>query len=141
MVRDGQQKTQSALICLGFLCCVLVPGAGIEPARCCHRGILSPVRLPVPPSRLIESEDYQPKHRFRQVAAPFCGAFQTPIEHIGTDILYPRIISVDISRHTPGCKKNTFQTYSYLLIEQLAVRMRHERQNSPHSQPDYRPRR
>lgn len=29
----------------------LVPGAGIEPARCRHRGILSPVRLPVPPSR------------------------------------------------------------------------------------------
>ncbi len=29
----------------------LVPGAGIEPAQCYHRGILSPVRLPVPPSR------------------------------------------------------------------------------------------
>lgn len=29
----------------------LVPGAGIEPARCHHRGILSPVRLPIPPSR------------------------------------------------------------------------------------------
>jgi hypothetical protein len=30
---------------------LLVPGAGIEPARCHHRGILSPVRLPIPPSR------------------------------------------------------------------------------------------
>jgi len=29
----------------------LVPGAGIEPARCRQRWILSPVRLPVPPSR------------------------------------------------------------------------------------------
>ncbi len=29
----------------------MVPGAGIEPARCCQRGILSPVRLPIPPSR------------------------------------------------------------------------------------------
>jgi len=28
-----------------------VPGAGIEPARCRQRGILSPVRLPIPPSR------------------------------------------------------------------------------------------
>ncbi len=27
----------------------LVPGAGLEPARCRHRRILSPVRLPVPP--------------------------------------------------------------------------------------------
>ncbi len=23
----------------------MVPGAGLEPARCCHRGILSPIRL------------------------------------------------------------------------------------------------
>src|SRR5450830_1849858 len=30
---------------------MLVPGAGIEPARCHHRGTLSPVRLPIPPSR------------------------------------------------------------------------------------------
>ncbi len=30
----------------------MVPGAGIEPARCRHRGILSPLRLPVsPPGR------------------------------------------------------------------------------------------
>lgn len=29
----------------------VVPGVGIEPTQCCHRGILSPVRLPVPPSR------------------------------------------------------------------------------------------
>ena len=28
----------------------MVPGAGIEPARCCHRGILSPLRLPISPS-------------------------------------------------------------------------------------------
>ena len=30
---------------------LVVPGAGIEPARLEGRGILSPVRLPVPPSR------------------------------------------------------------------------------------------
>jgi hypothetical protein len=30
----------------------LVPGEGIEPSWCRHRGILSPVRLPIPPSRL-----------------------------------------------------------------------------------------
>ncbi len=27
----------------------LVLVAGLEPARCCHRGILSPLRLPIPP--------------------------------------------------------------------------------------------
>jgi hypothetical protein len=31
----------------------LVPGAGIEPARCRQRGILSPVRLPIPPPGLL----------------------------------------------------------------------------------------
>src|SRR5450759_2703041 len=30
---------------------LLVPGGGIEPPWCHHRGILSPVRLPIPPSR------------------------------------------------------------------------------------------
>ncbi len=30
----------------------MVPKAGIEPARCCHHGILSPARLPVPSLRL-----------------------------------------------------------------------------------------
>ena len=29
----------------------MVPGGGIEPPRCCHRRILSPLRLPVPSSR------------------------------------------------------------------------------------------
>jgi hypothetical protein len=29
----------------------VVPGGGIEPPRCHQRGILSPVRLPIPPSR------------------------------------------------------------------------------------------
>ena len=29
----------------------LVPLTGIEPVRCFHRGILSPLRLPVPPQR------------------------------------------------------------------------------------------
>jgi hypothetical protein len=31
----------------------LVPGAGLEPARGEPRGILSPLRLPVPPPRLM----------------------------------------------------------------------------------------
>ena len=27
----------------------MVPGTGIEPVRCLHRGILSPLRLPISP--------------------------------------------------------------------------------------------
>ncbi len=26
---------------------------GLEPIRCCHRGILSPLRLPIPPQKQI----------------------------------------------------------------------------------------
>ena len=29
----------------------LVPGEGLEPSQCHHRRILSPLRLPIPPSR------------------------------------------------------------------------------------------
>ena len=31
----------------------MVPLTGIEPVRCCHRGILSPLRLPIPPQRPV----------------------------------------------------------------------------------------
>ena len=37
------------LFCMPFM----VPLTGIEPVRCCHHGILSPGRLPVPPQRHI----------------------------------------------------------------------------------------
>ena len=33
----------------------LVPGGGIEPPLCCQNWILSPARLPIPPSRLWET--------------------------------------------------------------------------------------
>jgi S-adenosylmethionine:tRNA ribosyltransferase-isomerase len=36
----------------------LVPGEGIEPTWCCHRRILSPLRLPVPPSRQRRKRNY-----------------------------------------------------------------------------------
>ncbi len=32
-----------------------MPGEGLEPSQCCHRRILSPLRLPIPPSRLGQS--------------------------------------------------------------------------------------
>ena len=36
----------------------MVPGAGLEPARCFHRGILNPLRLPIsPPRHRVASPD------------------------------------------------------------------------------------
>ena len=37
----------------------MVPVAGLEPARCRHRGILSPLRLPIPPHRHITNNEPQ----------------------------------------------------------------------------------
>ena len=33
----------------------LVPGGGLEPPRPCDLRILSPLRLPIPPSRLVHT--------------------------------------------------------------------------------------
>ena len=40
----------------------MVPAVGVEPTRCCHHGILSPARLPIPSSRrngiIVTSDPY-----------------------------------------------------------------------------------
>ena len=47
----------------------LVPLTGIEPVRCCHRGILSPLRLPIPPQRLMRKDAQKfPFEHFRIIA-------------------------------------------------------------------------
>ena len=52
------KATRNCLVFLGefnnlFLKLIhLVPGAGLEPARSCLRGILSPLCLPIPPPGL-----------------------------------------------------------------------------------------
>ena len=42
----------------------LVPVAGVEPARCCHRRILNPLRLPIPSHRQIVAAElgFKPRH-------------------------------------------------------------------------------
>ena len=45
-----QREPRTRIACRGSR---LVPVAGVEPARCCHRRILSPLRLPIPSHRLI----------------------------------------------------------------------------------------
>ncbi len=49
----------------------LVPRAGIEPAWCYHRGILSPLRLPVsPPGHYMKAEaGIEPAYTALQAAA------------------------------------------------------------------------
>lgn len=50
---------------------VLVPGGGLEPPRPCDRWILSPLRLPIPPSRQELKQIAQPAC-FRQDISPLC---------------------------------------------------------------------
>ncbi len=48
----------------------MVPPTGIEPVQCCHRGILSPLRLPIPPWRPIILEYYNKLSDICQVPDP-----------------------------------------------------------------------
>ena len=48
------QQSMKALYFLGCSLINLVPGTGLEPVRSFPRGILSPLRLPIPPSRRME---------------------------------------------------------------------------------------
>ena len=48
---------------------ILVPGGGVEPPRSEDRRILSPLRLPVPPSRLT----YVYEHQLNRTIAEVCG--------------------------------------------------------------------
>ena len=51
----------------------VVPGEGIEPTLCCQNRILSPARLPVPPSRRGSgalSRSYDPISKFVIVSVP-----------------------------------------------------------------------
>ena len=42
-----KNKTEQSGLCSDDV----VPMTGLEPVRCCHRGILSPLRLPISPHR------------------------------------------------------------------------------------------
>ena len=44
--------------------------AGLEPARCCHRGILSPLRLPIPPHQPTQSKEQANRPRLTFYARP-----------------------------------------------------------------------
>ena len=48
----------------------LVPVTGLEPVRCCHRGILSPLRLPISPHRRV-SIDFE----YYTVIMGYCQGF------------------------------------------------------------------
>ncbi len=47
--KKAKRKTRSNL--MGLTGTNLVPETGLEPVRCFHRGILSPLRLPISPLR------------------------------------------------------------------------------------------
>jgi hypothetical protein len=56
---------------------LLVPGGGVEPPRGCPRRILSPLRLPVPPSRLLSEH---PRRTIRSAVLPqTCAASKTSV--------------------------------------------------------------
>ena len=46
---------------------ILVPATGLEPVRCCHRGILSPLRLPISPRRHLKLEKTAKQRFYRTI--------------------------------------------------------------------------
>ena len=52
----GDGATLVILIIYVFI--LVVPGAGLEPAQYCYRGILSPLRLPISPSGHKRKDKY-----------------------------------------------------------------------------------
>ena len=64
----------------------MVPRAGIEPARCCHRGILSPLRLPIsPPGLQVEARiGFEPTLEWFAIT---CIAFLLPRHNLLLQIL------------------------------------------------------
>jgi hypothetical protein len=67
----------------------MVPGAGLEPARIYIRGILSPLRLPIPPPRRTNLLEAAPGFE------PGIGVLQTPALPLG--YAATRIISILIN--------------------------------------------
>ena len=62
---------------------LLVPLTGIEPVRCCQRGILSPLRLPVPPQRRMRNHPFiivdfsrSVKFEFVHIRTRFCPQYR-----------------------------------------------------------------
>lgn len=45
----------------------MVPAIGVEPIRCCHHGILSPARLPIPSHRHLSDSFYMIHHKLHFV--------------------------------------------------------------------------
>jgi hypothetical protein len=73
-------KTSSQLITESFFLVLkknMVPRAGLEPARIYIRGILSPLRLPIPPSRHNKTVEAAPGFE------PGIGVLQTPALPLG----------------------------------------------------------
>ena len=43
---------------------IMVPMTGLEPVRYCYRGILSPLRLPIPPHQRMDGGGFEPPKQF-----------------------------------------------------------------------------
>ena len=57
-------KKAQILVITGFEPYKILLVAGLEPARCCHRGILSPLRLPIPPHQRMDGGGFEPPKQF-----------------------------------------------------------------------------
>jgi hypothetical protein len=89
----GHRKTHPKMRQFDKSLILLVPGGGVEPPRGCPRRILSPLRLPVPPSRLWLVQLVYPG---RGVAGKF-GNLSPALPSVATHSRLPLITSLALA--------------------------------------------
>src|SRR6185436_10704105 len=91
----------------------LVPGERIELSWCCHRGILSPVRLPIPPSRQ-EARDYERTLQRPQPAPALIRVYFLTISTLSISRVRPRRAAAtttsSLSPFSDGCRSDWRRT-------------------------------
>lgn len=86
-----KQKTKIKKDKVLNLVLIIIPAAGVEPARCCHRWILSPVRLPIPPCwhiSMITHIKYFVNFSIRYKVAALDNNFRQKLENFDRFYLY-----------------------------------------------------
>jgi hypothetical protein len=109
----GIRALQAHALPLGYAATVMVPGAGLEPAQCYHRGILSPLRLPISPSGLhveknISAQTSNAMFQLRSWSGKRgSNSRPQPWQGCALPLSYSRIVFVDwkYSKKTMACKE------------------------------------
>ena|GEM_PF-1144863 len=123
-IRTGDQSFAGSCLTAWLCRQPVVPGAGLEPAQCYHRGILSPLRLPISPSGPRRKKISQLKHHTQMNVSTGMiwsgkrgsNSRPQPWQGCALPLSYSRIVFVDwkYSKKNRACKE--FDTFFSLFL-------------------------